>query len=136
MERFAHCGEKTGGTPTPTSNGELDPGPRPPPAGNRAKVSGGMLSKKTGDPVRTRIAKLFRTARAIRQPADDSLPHLAGDHLFAYWEHTLDEQQRAFVEEHTASCTHCMKWLLEIGELFERRSSPPPDPGSNSDNMR
>jgi len=84
-----------------------------------------MLSR-IGPAAQRRIDQLLAAARQARKetlapPATHVMPpHLDGDLLFAYWEHTLDPESREAAEEHALGCESCLGWLLEVGRLFEK----------------
>ena len=64
-----------------------------------------------------RIAKILATARRARRPLGVPTT-IDGDRLFAYWENTLDADERREVEDQARTCDECRRWLEEIGELF------------------
>ena len=50
--------------------------------------------------------------------------NIDGDRLFAYWENTLDADERREVEDQARTCDECRRWLEEIGRLFSGVSTP------------
>jgi hypothetical protein len=86
-----------------------------------------MNGWRPSGPIQRRIDQLFAATRQTRRellreapPGVGPPPHPSGDQLFAYWENSLDEPDRAALEEHTGCCDQCLRWLLEVGQLFQK----------------
>lgn len=73
-------------------------------------------------PLERRIDRLLTVARdaGAAGPPKRGGSHLDGEQLFAYWERDLDPEERHAAEGHALECESCLRWLLEVGKLFDR----------------
>jgi hypothetical protein len=76
---------------------------------------------KRSTALQRRIDQLLAAARDAHRDPSRLPPHLDGELLFAYWESALDPASRDAVEEHALACEACLRWLLDVGRLFEKR---------------
>lgn len=80
-----------------------------------------MKRSNASSSLQRRIDQLLAVVRDAHREPLRIPPHLDGELLFAYWENALDPPTREAVEEHALTCDDCLRWLLDVGRLFEKR---------------